>query len=82
MVEVWGVDEVARVIFGGVAYLPLILGHVDFWIKASDVVRSFGEVEVEGDFGNLIQSSQVCVSIFCCLVGCLDVRRAESSENI
>ena len=40
------------------------------------MVCSFGEVEVEGDFGTLVQSSQ------CCLVGCLDVRRAESSENI
>ena len=46
------------------------------------MVCSFGEVEVEGDFGTLVQSSQVRVSILCCLVGCLDVRRAESSENI
>ncbi len=81
MVEVWGMDEVARIVFG-VAYLPLILGHIDFWIKASSVVRSFGEIGIEGDFGNLKQSSQVCVSILCCLVGRPDVRRAESSENI
>lgn len=44
------------------------------------MVCSFGDVE--DALGNLVQSSQVGVSILCCLVGCLDVRRAESSENI
>ena len=28
----WGVDEVATVISGGVAYLPLILGHINLWM--------------------------------------------------
>ena len=63
--------EVATIISEGVAYLPLILGHVDFWIEASDMICSFSEIEDEGSFGNLVLRSEVRVSILCCLVGYL-----------
>ena len=63
--------EVATVISGSVAYLPLILGHVDFSIWASDMICSYVEVEDEGKFRNLVQSSEVRVAILCCLVGYL-----------
>ena len=35
------------------------------------MICSYGEVEDEGSFGNLVQSSEVPVLILCCLVGCL-----------
>ena len=35
------------------------------------MIFSYGEVEDEGSFGNLVQTSEVRVSILCCLVGCL-----------
>lgn len=42
------------------------------------MIRSFGKVESEGDFGNMEKNSEVRVSKLCYLVGCLelDVRRA------